>query len=418
MKFVNSSKVVVFIVFMTAVSFNAELASAVELINDSGLMAVLKKNEILSQKDLDAIENTYPKMEIKGSLQLQYVNSTDPAAKKISEMDIRRLNLTIASQVTDRVSLTIEPEFGKGLPPVRDAFLAYGLSPSFVVYAGNHRVPFSNESLQNDINLRFVERSLAAQISPDRLVGVSAAKKLLSDKVVVQAGIWNSKLDSNAQSGLINKKLADNQIFSSNSGNTGNNIFIEALRIGSYVKGRNDLYARGNGFNEDENFTKETSVGWGFSYYNSASATTNNTTTGITGINGSKALEADLSLRYKGLSGEFEYAKRNLEWWPFNTLAAISSAQTSFAVQASVLLSENMSLALRQESFAYDSTGKILKGAYGQDQDKWTTVGFNYYSKEQNTKIQVNYILKNEGMPVGVVAPKINTTLIQATTYF
>lgn len=406
-------------VLMTAVPFYAEQASAIELINGSGLLAVLKKNQVVSERDLVAIKNEYPKLEIKGSFQFQYINSADPVSGKINEMDLRRFNLTIASQVTDKLSLLIEPEYGNGLPSLRDAYIAYK-SPVFGIYAGNHRVPFSAEALQNDINLRFVERSLASQISPDRLVGVSVFKKIRDDKTTIQAGVWNSKLNSKAESNLINNKLADNQIFSANSGSAGNNIFIKAFRIGSSLKGRNDFYSQGNGFNEDENFNKETRVNWGFSYYNSSAATTNNPTAGSTGINGSNALEADLSLRFKSLSGEFEYAKRNLDWWPFNVnaLTPVASTQNSYSLQASALLTENLSIALRQESFVYDGTGKILKGAYGQDQDNWLTLGLNYYVKEQNTKIQINYILKNEGMPTGVEAPKNNTTLIQATAYF
>lgn len=421
MKFVNSSKIVsAFSVFMIAVSFNAETASAIELINEPGLLAALRKNKALSEKDLIALDNEYPKLEINGSFQFQYfINSADPVSRKINEMDIKRLNLSVASQVTDKVSLLLEPEYGKGLPLVRDAYVAYKPA-GYGIYAGNHRVPFGGEVLKNDINLRFGERSLASQISPDRLVGISVFKKFRDDKIMAQAGMWNSKLNSKAESDLINNKLADNQIFSASS-TAGNNIFIKAFRVGSSSKGRNDFYSQANGFNEDESFSKETSVNWGFSYYNS-SAATDNPTPGATGLNGSSAFEADLSLRYKKLAGEVEYAKRNLDWWQFNAAAVnkpVSSGQTSYSVQASYPLIENaLFLALRHESFVYDGNGKILKGVYGQDQDKWLTLGLNFYSREQNTKIQVNYILKKEVMPSGASSFNNNTTLIQATTYF
>lgn len=406
-----------FNVFTIAVFFNAEQASAIELINNSGLLAVLKKNQVVSERDMVALKNEYPKLEIKGSFQFQYINSADPVSGKINEMDLRRFNLTIASQLTDKASLLIEPEYGKGLPSLRDAYFAYKF-PALGIYAGNHRVPFSAEALQNDVNLRFVERNLASQISPDRLVGVSVLKTLPEKKLTVQAGIWNSKLNSKAESGLINNKLADNQIFSGSSGTTGNNIFIKAFRVGYSSKDRNNFYSQGSGFNEGENFSKETIIGGGFSYYNSSAATINNPAPGAAGINGANAYQADLSLRFKMLAGEIEYAKRNLEWWQFNAPTPVASAQTSYSLQVSALLTENLSFSLRQESFVYDGTGKVLKGAFGQDKDNWLTLGLNYYIKEQNTKIQANYILKNEGMPAGVVSPKNNTTLIQATTYF
>jgi hypothetical protein len=409
-----------FIVSLIAVSFNAERASAIELYNESGILTVLRKNQVLSARDMEAIKNEYPKLEISGSLQFQYINSTDAASNKINEMDIKHANLKIVGRITDKVSLLIEPEYGQGLPSIRDAYIA-STNPILGIYAGKHRVPFSSDVLQDDLNLRFAERNLASQISPDRLMGVSALTKLFGDKILLQAGIWSSKLNSKAESDLINNKLADNQIFSSDLTSTGNAINIMAFRIGSSSKGRRDFYSQVNGFNDGENFNKESSIDWGFSYYNSASATKNNTTPGVTGLNGANAYEVDLSLRYKSLAGEIEYANRSLDWWQYNPLTAsvpVSSAQTSFSAQGSFLLTENMSLALRQESFVYDGSGKVLKGVYGQDQDNWLTLGLNYYSKEQHTKFQINYILKNESMPAGVPSPKNNTTLIQASTYF
>lgn len=416
----NSKMVLAFSVFMIAASFNAEKASAIELYNESGILTALRKNQALSARDLEAIKNDYPKLEISGNLQFQYINSTDAAFNKINEMDLKRMNLTVVGRITDKVSLLFEPEYGNGLPPLRDAYLDI-MYPSFGIIAGNHRVPFSAEVLQNDINLRFAERNLVSQISPDRLVGISFLKKMFDEKLLAQAGIWSSKINSKAESDLLNNNLADNQIFSSaSSGATGNTINVMAFRIGSSAKGRKNFYSRGNGFDKDENFNKETSVDWGFSYYNSASAT-KNTTSGVTGLNGASAFEADLSLKYKSLAGEIEYANRSLDWWQYNPLTAsvpVSSTQTSFSAQASFIMTENMSIALREESFVYDGKGKVLKGVYGQDQDNWLTVGFNYYSKEQHTKFQVNFILKNEAMPSGKSSPNNNTTLIQATSYF
>lgn len=423
MKFVYSSKVMLaFIAFVIFTSFYAEKASAIELLNDSGLLAALKKNQVLSERDLAAMKNDYPKLEINGSLQFQYINGyTNSGLNRKNEMDIRRLNLTVVGHVTDKLSLVFEPEYGKGLPPIRDAYLYYRTS-RFGIFAGNHRVPFSAEALNNDLNLRFVERNLTSQISPDRMVGVSVFKTMLNNKLTAQAGIWNSNINTNAESDLINNKLTDNQIFATNSGAAGNNIFIQAIRIGYHSKGRDDFYSRGNGYENDENFSKEKSVGWGLSYYNSGSATDNSSTPGLTGLNGATAYEADLLLRVGRLTGELEYAKRNLDWWQYNfaqtSSVSVASDQSSYSAQVSALLTDNLSMALRLESFEYDGKGKVLKGVSGQDQDKWLTAGFNYYSKEQNTKIQVNYILKDEAMPSGSTAPSNNTALIQATTYF
>lgn len=410
----GSKKLLILSALMASVALNAETVSAVEFYNEAGLLAVLKKNSVVSERDVLAIKNEYPKLELKGSLQFQYINAgTDPAGKKINEMDLRRANFSLIGRLSEKVSLVIEPEYGKGLAPIRDAFISYR-SPLIGIFAGNHRVPFSAEALQNDLNLRFVERSLASQISPDRMVGVSALASLLDNRLMVQAGLWNSNINSKSEAVLINNKLGDNQIFSTLSGNGGDGILIQALRVGFSTTGREDFYARAAA--EDEGFN----AGAGFSFYNSSPATNNVTNTGVTALNGAKAYEADLFVKFGRFAGEFEYANRNLDWWQFSNLttSAASSAQTSYAVGASAKLIENFSLAARMESFVYDGNGKILKGAYGQDQDKWTTLGLAYFSKENNSKIMLNYVAKQAVMPAGASAPSSNTVQVQASTFF
>ena len=389
---------------------------------------------MVSASDEDATGSEHILLDINGSMQFQYIKvNADP---QINEMNIRRFNLSVIAQVNEKVSLIVEPEYGKSMPATRDAYATFDISGtpvnlknsgayagSLVIFAGNHRVPFSAEALQNDINLRFVERNLTSQISPDRMVGLSFVRAMLDKKLTVQVGVWNSNLNSKAEANLINNRLGDNQIFAPITGTTtGSTIAIKAIRVGYSTAGRANFYDRSKGFSEDENFKGETNMGYGFSYYNSSVATTGAAATAaLTGFNGARAYEADMSIRIGKLSAEIEYANRSLDWWQYNpaTLSvAVNSVQTSYSVQASYLVMENMSVALRKESFSYDGSGQVLKGAYGQDKDDWTTVGVNYYSKDLNTKIQGNYILKNESMPVGAVEPSNNTLLIQSTTYF
>lgn len=422
MQFVNGNKVLLALVSITAAaSFYAHNVSAFEITNEAGLLAALKKNKVLSEKDLDAINSEYPKLDIYGSFQFQYAKATGNAnTNSVNEMGIGRANLSVYAQVSEKVSLLIEPEYGQGLPATRDAYLAYN-SPSFGVFAGNHRVPFGADVLQNDINLRFVKRNLASQISPDRMVGVSVIKTMLAKKLTAQAGVWNSKLNPQAESNLINNMLADNQLFSTSTGATGNTISIKAFRVAYSTDGQDSFYTLGKGFDRDENFNRDKSIGFGFGYYNSSAATSDAAAAGLTGLNGVSAYEADMAFKYGRSAGELEYAKRNLDWWQYNPLTLstlVASAQTSFSVQASVLVMENLSVALRKESFVYDASGQVLRGAYGQDKDDWLTIGINYYSKEMNSKIQANWIIKKEIMPAGVDAPSNNAMLIQTTTYF
>lgn len=262
MNFVYNSKVTAaFIAFMIVASCFTEKAAAIELLSSDGLLEALKGNRLLSDKDLNAIKNEYPKMEVNGSLQLQYIKAdADIASDETDEMFIRRMNLTVVGRITDKLSMVIEPEYGKGEPTLRDAYLSY-TSSGFGAFAGNHKVPFSAEMLNNDLNLRFVERTLTSHISPGRMMGVSVVKPMLNNKLTVHAGIWNSRLNSVAESELVNDRLADNQIFAGNSGSTGSNIFIQAVRVAYSSKGRDDFYTRENGYENDENFSREKKSG-------------------------------------------------------------------------------------------------------------------------------------------------------------
>lgn len=414
-----------FIVLINIVALDVETADALELYNNSGILDVLKKNQVISDRDVELIKNQYPKLEIKGCLQVQYnKESADTGTNETNEIDIRRLNLTLLARLSDTVSLIIEPEYGKGLAPVRDAYITYRL-PYFGVYAGNHRVPFSAEGLQNDINLRFVERNLTTQISPDRMPGVSIFRGMFNNRLTLQAGVWNANLNSRAETDLINNNLADNQVFATDSfaasSSLGKNIFINALRVGYSSAGFGDFYAQTDDFMANENVGQKRGFSLAASYYGSGSATNNASSVGVTGLNGAKAYEVDLSFRLWKLAGEIAYAKRTLDWWQYNPLTtsvAVSSEQASLTAQVSALLTDRLALAVRQESFEYDGNGKVLKGAYGQDQDKWTTVGVTYYLKENNTKIQVNYVLKDETMPGGASAPDNDNLLVQITSFF
>jgi len=397
-------------------------------------VASASDRKVVAESDEDAINIEYPMLDITGSFQFQYIKAN--GTPQINEMDIRRFNLSVLAQVNERVSLLLEPEYGKDMPAIRDAYVTFDVSGTPVnlkntgkyagnmeIYAGNHRVPFSAEVLQNDINLRFVERNLTSVISPDRMVGLSVVRTMLDKKLILQGGVWNSNINSKSEgTNLQNSRLGDNQIFATNTGSAASNIAIKAFRVGYSTAGRDNFYTRGKGFGEDENFKGEKSMAYGLSYYNSSAATTVASTASAV-LNGASAYEADMLLRYGKLSAEIEYAKRNLDWWqlvllPTSHSVAVSSAQTSYTVQASYLVMENMSVALRKESFVYDGTGQVLKGAFGQDKDDWTTIGLNYYSHDLNTKIQGNYILKREDMPAGIDAPSNDTLLIQATTYF
>jgi len=411
----------VFIAFIVIATCLAQTAFALDLYNYDELLSKLRKNHLLQDKDIAEIKSSYPNLEILGSLQLQYSTTKDFGADRISDLYLRRVNLTIVGNVSEKASFVFQPEYGRGEPSIKDAYFAYK-RPTVEMIAGNHLVPFGADTLKNDIYLPFVERNLASRISPDRLPGASITARMLNSKLLVQAGVWNGNLNSNAEANLINNILADNQVFSASSGTTGSNILVQAVRIGFYSKGRDDFYSQDHEQDGEENFNGGKSFGVGLSYYTSASVNKNLAANGLTGLNGAKAYEGDLSFRLWRFTGEVEYAKRTLDWWQYNfaqtTSVAVGSEQTSSSAQLSCLLIGNLSLSVRQDDFAYDSKGKVLKGTHGQDKDKSMTAGLNYYFKEQHTKIQANYVKKDELMPAGTSASKSSAALVQVTTFF
>lgn len=82
-----------------------------------------------------------------------------------------------------------------------------------------------------------------------------------------------------------------------------------------------------------------------------------------------------------------------------------------------MIVPKKFELTARYEYVKFDKDN-ILMGPDGQNQDKWLTFGFNYFFEGHHTKIQLDYILKNEEMPAGVPEPDNDTLLVQFAYYF
>lgn len=82
-----------------------------------------------------------------------------------------------------------------------------------------------------------------------------------------------------------------------------------------------------------------------------------------------------------------------------------------------MIIPKKLELTARFECVKFDKD-KILLGPDGQNKDNWLTFGFNYFFEAHHTKIQFNYILKNEAMPSGIPELDNNTILVQFAYYF
>ena len=85
-----------------------------------------------------------------------------------------------------------------------------------------------------------------------------------------------------------------------------------------------------------------------------------------------------------------------------------------------MIIPKRFELTARYEFIRFDKNGVLLgpDGENGGIWLNWFTFGFNYFFKGHQSKIQLNYIVKNEKMPEGIPEPKNNTLLVQFAYYF
>jgi len=138
---------------------------------------------------------------------------------------------------------------------------------------------------------------------------------------------------------------------------------------------------------------------------------------GVAELKKTYAYGGDAAFKFKGFAGTFEYLLRDISWW--NIVDEVNDAsQATLTIQGGfMIIPKTIELTARYEFVEFDKDN-ILLGPNGQNQDKWLTFGVNYFFEDHHTKIQLNYILKNENMPAGIPEPKNNTVLIQFAYYF
>ncbi|MFC2166582.1 porin [Acidobacteriota bacterium] len=349
------------------------------------------------------------KFSIGGRLQTQYqFIDSDPSTSRFL---VRRARLSFGSVLTEWASIKIQFEAGKQSFTLKDAYLRFdpkGIS----IFVGQKHVPFSREAMNSSKYLQMVERSLTSEFAPFRQMGVGVQGFALDKKVEYQAGVYNGAVNSSTVSKLGAGMMGKVKIYHVDTGaSSENNKFLIAGRIDFHPFGTMKL---SQSYLED---IENVLLGFGINFLTSDDSPSGGHTPGMAQIKKSSVFGGDAALKWKGFAGTFEYLHRDFSWWDVTDLVN-DAAQDTFTVQGGyMLIPKKVEVTARYEFLDFDKDNQLL-GPMGQLSDKWITFGINCFFEGHHTKIQLNYIMKDEEMPADISKLNNNTLLAQFAYYF
>ena len=349
------------------------------------------------------------KLIIGGRLQTQYQHiAFEPF---INRLLLRRARLTFQSNLNKWASIKVQLEAGQQKFTLKDAYLNLNLK-LFNIFIGQKHVPFSREALNSSKYLQMIERSRSSELAPFRQMGIGVHFFALDKKLEYSAGIYNGAVDSGSVSNLVDNRLGKVKIYHIDVGaSKDNNKFLYAGRIDFHPFG---YMKKQQSYLED---LERPLLSFGINFYSSDDSPSGDHNLGVVELRKTSAYGGDAAFKFKGFAGTIEYIHRNLSWWN-NVDEVNDAAQNTLTLQGGFMIIPMMfELTARYEFVKFDKY-EILLGPNGQNEDKWLTFGINYFLKGHHTKVQLNYILKNEEMPGGVPEPKNNSVLIQFAYYF
>ena len=349
------------------------------------------------------------KLTIGGRLQTQYQYvDSDPST---NQLILRRARLSFQSELNKWASIKVQVEAGMQKFTLKDAYLS--LSPKgFSIFIGQKHVPFSREALNSSKYLQMVERSRTSEFAPFRQMGVGIHGFALDKKLEYSAGLYNGAVNNSSVSNLGANILSKVKIYHIDTGASGdNNKFLYAGRVDFHPFGYMKMQ---QSYLED---LEHPLLSLGINFISSDDSPSGGHNLGVAELKSSFCYGGDAAFKFKGFAGTFEYLLRDISWW--NIVDDVNDAsQATLTIQGGFMIIPKMiELTARYEFMKFDKN-EILLGPDGQNQDKWLTFGVNYFFEGHHTKIQLNYILKNENMPAGIPEPKNNTFLIQFAYYF
>ncbi len=349
------------------------------------------------------------KVTIGGRLQTQYqyINS-DPYT---NQLILRRARLTFQSELNKWASIQVQVEAGEQKFIFKNAYLRLS-SKGFSIFIGQKHVPFSREAQSSSKYLQMIEHSRTSQFAPFRQMGVGIHGFALDKKLEYSAGFYNGAVNSSSVSNLGNNRLGIIKLYHTDKGAYGdNNKFLYAGRV--------DFHPFGF-MNKSQSYLENLEhplLSFAINFISSDDSPSGGHNIGEAELKSSFCYGGDAAFKFKGFAGTFEYLLRDISWW--NIVDEVNDAsQATLTIQGGfMIIPKTIELTARYEFMKFDQDN-ILLGPDGQNQNKWLTLGFNYFFEGHHTKIQLNYVLKNENMPAGIPEPKNNTVLIKFAYYF
>jgi len=362
-----------------------------------------------SSVNAETVETKSSLFTIGGRLQTQYqFMDSDPSTSRFL---VRRARLSFGSVLTEWASIKIQFEAGKQSFTLKYAYLRFdpkGIS----IFIGQKHVPFSREALNSSKYLQMVERTRTSEFAPFRQMGVGIQGFAMDKKIEYQAGIYNGAVNSSTVSKLADGKMGKVKIYHvDTAAKIENNKFLFAGRVDFHPFGTMKL---------SQSYLEELEhilLGFGINFITSDDSPSGGHTPGSAQIKKSSVFGGDAALKFKGFAGTFEYLHRNFSWWDVTDLVN-TAAQDTFSIQGGyMIIPKKLEVAARFEFLDFDKDNLLL-GPEGQLSDKWITFGINCFFEGHHTKIQLNYILKDEEMPSGISKLNNNTLLAQFAYYF
>jgi phosphate-selective porin OprO/OprP len=96
---------------------------------------------------------------------------------------LRRVRPTLEGTVGGLFDFRFTPDFAGGRTVIQDAYVTHKFKPEFVVQVGKFKTPFGLERLQSASDLRFLERSLANNLVPNRDLGLQIGGDIAGGKL-------------------------------------------------------------------------------------------------------------------------------------------------------------------------------------------------------------------------------------------
>ncbi|MEQ1610692.1 MAG: porin [Hyphomonadaceae bacterium] len=122
-----------------------------------------------------SIESGDTKLSIGGRLHLDTVAIESDSIQFADDTDIRRLRINATLDLGKDWRIKLDGDVGGLSPGIYNAWIAYRGLKDFEFKFGSFIAPFNNENMMSSNNMKFIERGLPSELSPNFLLGASAA---------------------------------------------------------------------------------------------------------------------------------------------------------------------------------------------------------------------------------------------------